>query len=426
MDEVELLKMHDELNKIRFKGCEDIRFGDVLYYTYKFVNNVGFLSGCKSFVKIFADGVYPKLYDVQVVGIPETIALFSHSYGGRQDHKKSFINATSVLDNCVKLFSSKRRFCLSGINKIFKAFKWSHQMKSAVPRLSDRMRYSSEMLQIYNSYRYIQRLIKKNKWNINALLVWCDVMQEDSYFVQKYNAQGKTTITLQHGFFNINSNSFAYEGSHSTYFLADSEASIELARKVGKKEKMIAVGSPHNFNKKEAALKTESREIKSIGIIMNAPMSAPREDNIEMIRSIQEYCRANGKTALLKLHPADDISVYRDVVDESVAAFCVKGCSIDEFESQIDVAVVSASTVFLTLLNDGIPTLLFARREYDPKLFYNVEELKFASAQEFSEKSQWLRSESYKEVIARIRKQYIVAGDVKDNYIRAYKQIGIL
>jgi len=426
MNEQELIKLHKNLNDTAFDDCKDVKVGDVLYYTYMFMGESRRFSGVKAFIKTMLKAVFPRGCDIEVIGTPKTIVLFSPDSVGRPDHKIAFKNATSVLDNCAKLFITKRKFSLRWVGKFFKVFKWNRQMKSGIARFADRMRCVSAFFDVYIEYCIFQRLLKKNGWDIETLLVYCDVMPNDSYFVQKFNAQGKTTVTLQHGFFNINDNAWAYKGSYSTYFLANSEASIELARKVGKEGKMVAVGSPHNFNDKAITQKSQLKELKTVGVIMNSPMSNYNNENLEMIRVVQEYCKANAKKALFKIHPSDDIGNYQAMLDDTVASFCESGCSVETFEKKVDVAVVSASTVFLSLLKDGLPVFLYVGQEYDPNMFYWVDELKFTTAHEFNKKCEWISTEDYNAVIARIKSTYIVDGDIKENYIKAYKQIGIL
>ncbi len=89
--------------------------------------------------------------------------------------------------------------------------------------------------------------VRKNNIAVRLLMTYCDVMPVDSYFTQKFNNDNKMTITLQHGTFNINNNSWGYLGSRSTYFLAESQAAKDTAIEAGYKGNMIVAGSPHHL-----------------------------------------------------------------------------------------------------------------------------------------------------------------------------------
>ena len=157
--------------------------------------------------------------------------------------------------------------------------------------------------------------------------------------------------------------------------------------------------------------------------------STPRkeeEDNINMLISVQEYCRMNNKKMIVKYHPANNPKDYAQYLDAGIVTTYGKEISIEQFGNIIDIAVVSASTVFTAMLKQWIPVFLYVREGHDPKLFGNVESLKFSSANEFKKLINWTKEKEFESDLIKLREFFLAPGNYETNYKKAFSDIGVL
>lgn len=281
-----------------------------------------------------------------------------------------------------------------------------------------------ELLRAYYDCNDVERYIRKNNLDIKFLVTYCDVMPVDCYFTQRFNSKGGASVTLQHGTFNTDTNSWAYLGSKSKYFLAESQAVIDSAKKVGYEGNMIAVGSPHTIDSQNTC-KPNAFKTETLGIIMNADM-IPIEENIGMIKTVQEYCKAHRKKLFLKYHPANNRDTYSEIIDTDFTKTYGTEISAEQFGEMVDVAIVSVSTVFNTMLMKWKPVLLFVRDGHDMMQFARTDDIKFLDSEQLSEKISFIDSPNYMKLMEKYRNYFLCSGKYEDNYRNAFKKIGIL
>lgn len=422
MRRLERYKTKEELNGISFYKCPGIKVGDVLHY--EIPEKIGFKKILKSLIKCVYYSVF-SFCDFNQVGVPKTLSLFSNSYRTRNDHRKAFDNVSELIDNQLVVTPARRKFGLSKIKYLFTPLVWVHQMKNTSARFSERIFLScGALLKAFYDCIDIEKYIKKNKLDIKYLVTYCDVMPVDSYITQYLKNNGIISVTLQHGTFITSSNSWAYLGSKSNYFLAESPFVVDDAKKVGYKGNMIAVGSPHTINS-EKTLEPELFKTETIGIIMNTDM-LPQEDNISMIKTVQKYCKDNNKKLLIKYHPSNIPSFYEKFIDLSFAKTYKTEISAEKFGDMIDVAVISSSTVFNTMLMEWKPVLLFVRDGHDIGLFSGTDEIKFENTEKLAEKIEIINTPEYKRLLEKYRNYFLCSGDYKENYKNAFREIGII
>lgn len=414
--------LEEKLNNLVFEGCEDVLVGDILHYSLDGEKNLK--SGIKDIICMLIKVAIRSNYDVQILGDGSNMTLFSSSYLGRQDHYAAFKAVTSIIENKISFESVTSKFDIRGIKHISIICKWNRIMKKIDCSFGERMCLLRDLFQAYRDYEFIEETIKKQNIIPKNLLVYCDVMPVDCFIVQKYKKRNCQIVTFQHGTFPIEKNAWPYVKSKSDFFLADSEASCDDARKVGYNGKIIAVGSPFQFQKKPVEI-VGPYKTDSIGIIMNS-ISLPVEDNIEMIRVVQDYCRENNKLLYIKYHPADKMEKYKNIVDSKV----VKGqyfneLSMDEFINMADIMIASASTAIKTTLSCNIPTLLFVRKGYDYKIYQKTDELKFENEKQLEEKVEKIEKD-FVDVMRRQNAYLNVTGSVADNYKKVYTSLGII
>lgn len=415
-------KLKEELNSIRFYKCSDIKIGDVLHY--EFPEKYGVKQIVKSLIKIVYYSIF-SFCNFMKEGTSKTLTLFSNCYSSRADHREAFDNVVELIDNKLVVTPSRKKLNLSNIKDIIVPLVWIYQMKDTSARLSERIVLSCGVLfRAYRDFDDVELYINKNGVDIRYVLVYCDVMPIDCYFIQKFNIKDIITVTLQHGMFSASLNSWAYLGSKSKYFLAESQSIIDAAKNIGYEGNMMAVGSPHNINTQVLCVPDVFRT-DVLGIVMNSEM-VPREDNISMIKIVEKYCKTNGKKLMLKLHPSNDRIVYEEFIDSSFVKIYGNEINAEEFGNMIDVAIVSASTVFNTMLMKWKPVLLFVRDGHDLDMFYGTEKIKFSNEKQFADKIDFINTHEYKALLEKYRSYFLCSGVYRENYKKALQKIGIM
>lgn len=400
--------IQSDLNKIDFIKCENIKMGDVLHYCINEEHTKERYKIIRILKNIFLKDSYKYINN----GRADMLALCSGDYNHRPEHKSAFKNVVALTDNNMIMICDNKVFCFSQIKYISLFIKWVKQLKSIFTELDERLYYSGHILKVFVAYNDWQNICKKNNIAVRLLMTYCDVMPVDSYFTQKFNNDNKMTITLQHGTFNINNNSWGYLGSRSTYFLAESQAAKDTAIEAGYKGNMIVAGSPHHLGDSG---ENKEKVMNSIGVVMNSPMQ-PIEDNLQMLKLVQDYCKQNNKKLYIKWHPADDNSKYLNILDKDNVYTYGTEISIDNFCSMMEIVVVSASTSFLTAIKLGIPTFLFIRKENDINLFPKTDYVKFSNIKELEKLISEINTEFYNQKVMEIKQYLIGTNNLKENY----------
>ena len=415
--------MRKKLNKIKLSKCEDIKVGDMLYFDFMLLNSFQKKNLPRSFFRIIYYSLFCS-FNIKTKGDPKIISLF-HA-GTRKDHKKAFFDVINLLDDnlIVTPIESKAKLSLLNLSKLYLPFIWVHEMKTVTKFLYIRWIAASLIYKAYVNNAYIERIINSKKYSIKYLLSYYDTEPFASFVTQKFNKKGIKTITLQHGYFDLSWNSWSYAGSKSKYFLADSPSSAENAKKTGYSGKVISVGSPHQLNDVLAPL-SNNQQIKRIGIIMNAS-DFGQDDNISMIQCLQKYATDKNIKLILKFHPQNNPEDYSQYIDNDIVEVVDKKESIDDFCKRIDLAIICASTVFTTMLKKGIPVLLFVRDGHDIQLFDKTDKFKFRNAFELSEKIKWINSSGYRKEYEIFQNYFLCPGNYKENYLRFFKEIGMI
>lgn len=409
------------LNLIHFDDCEDVLVGDVLHYAY--VGKKTVKTGIKDLIAIISKDSFISNYDFEIKGNGSNLVLFSSSYKDRKDHYNAFKDVVSIINNKLSVESISNKFDANGYKYFHLIKKWNKKLKEAKYAFGERMCILRGLFQAYKDYDTINHFIESHNIIIKNVLVYCDVMPVDCFVVQKYKAKGCKVITFHHGAFSIENNAWAYKKSKSDYFLADSHASCDDARQVGYAGNIIPVGSPFQFNSQEIKVEGPYTD-KVFGVVMNSSVD-PIEDNIEMIKTVQDYCKENGKTLYIKFHPADNSENYRNIIDNKyVMGQFFKEKTINDFIDLVDVVIVSSSTVIKTSLSKNKPTLIFVRKGFDTYKFRGTDEIKFSNKNELVKQVKKIE-DGFTDIMIRQNENLNVLGKVKDNYKCFYSSIGI-
>lgn len=402
-----------KINEIKFKDIEDILVGDMLHYRLEEAGN-GDLRNIFSML-------FFKNYDFKVSGNPDTLC-FSGCGKNRKDQMDAFCGVVELINNKVTMVQSEKKFSFIGLKNIAKLLVWNKQLKTVVPDKNKRIFLLGNMFHAYLAFKLFEQNKKRYSWNINKLVTFCDVLPTDYFFLSKLNDECDITVTLQHGVFSVTSNKWAYSGSRSKYFLLDSQHTVDGAVMSGYKGKPLAVGSIHNMNKTVEERVPVKNNV--IGVFCNSVIF-PEEDNTEMIRVVEAFCEVNGKKLLIKLHPTNDIAKYEKIINKQVSTICDKNVTVDEFAEQIELAIVGISTVFTAMLFKSIPSLLFYREGFDQNFYLNSEEVKFSTTERLKTLVEKIGTKDFNKIMERYKNYYLLSGNIKENYKRVFKEIGI-
>lgn len=409
-----------KLNEIKLIGCEHVLIGDVLHYSG--IGQIVPLKILKCMLGIIRK-ILVKKFTCFTSENPNTLCLFSSFVKGRKDHEKAFKDVADLVDNKIVVFPQKFKPTFHHLKYTRFLIDWNQKLKRIDIDLINRLWYINFIFDAFLIYKDYELEQEKNKWEIKNLITFCDVHPTDCFFVQKFNNANKTTITLQHGGVAISYDAWAYSGSKSDVFLADSPHTIENAKTVGYRGKIIPVGSMHCINDKSVQKPLFFKD-DIIGIIMNSPMM-PVEDNITMLETVQEYCKKYNKKVYIKYHPLNNRADYTHFVDSTVSTECEESTTIKMFFEMIDIAVVCDSTVFTTALFNWIPSLLFFREGFDQEKYLHTEDIKFKDSEQLRLLIDKIPTKEFEVLMENYRKYFLSPGEVKENYKKALNEIGI-
>lgn len=411
-------KIKERLNRLNLRGCEKILIGDMMHYAK--IDEPTFKTVSKQVLYLLKYLFFERC-EFFVSEEPTILCVFFSVK--RKDHEKAYDNVVELLEKKVVLKPLKKRVVFSHIKYAPYLLSWNTDLKKQGFLWFERLQYINYLFESFLGYKSYEKEKNKNNWEIDALLTFCDVHIKENFFVQMFNLQGKRTITLQHGAFSLAVDSWAYYGSKSDYFLMDSPHSVDCAKMVNYSNKAIPVGSMYCIND---PMVEEPISFKNtiIGVVMNSKM-APMQDNIEMLKTVQDYCKKRHKKAYIKYHPGNNPEDYKRFLDFDVVKECERTMTISEFLTCVDIIVVNDSTVFSTALLNWIPAFLFFREEYDNKKYLNSEKVKFNSEEGLDELIEKINSLEFRETITGYRNYYLTPGNISENYKNAFRKIGI-
>jgi len=409
-----------ELNKIQIKEFGNVRIGNMLHYVKELP--ISDFHVLKCIYHIIAKTLFFS-NEFLIKGNADTLFLFSNSYAGRRDLLANFDKVVSLSKNYLKMNGIKtKKLHLGYIINLMLLRQWDRQIAKEVPMLNERLYILSQLYGIYTDYIEYQSYVKKNNLKINKLLSFCDVHPIDYYFTHCFNEQGKTTVTVQHGVYCSDTNAWAYTESRSTYFLANSQYSIKEAVTAGKKEKgLCAAGLLSYINEKVIPRELNNRRI---GVILDGELL--HEDNVQMLKFMQAFCKKEKLELYIKLHPTSGIENYSDIFDfEYITEICGKEKNIFEFASSIDVAIIRNSTCLLELINQGIPCFIFSGQNQEVDVYKHMHEIRFSTEETIHCFLEEIMNCDYQEKFDKL-KRYLGDGEnATNNYKKLLHQIGI-
>ena len=415
----------DIVNNVNLGGIfSGLKLGDCLYYCIKGLDGAA-PSLMMSFARIIKRTAL-QYYSFEEQGSADTLFLFSESYGLRNDHLETFDRITGLAaSKLVMKPAGRKKVRLLNLTNLSSAFALNKKLKPVIEDKRLRWFAVQNLHTISEAFEEYVSYCKKRKIDCSKLASYVDVHAVDSFFTQKFNAERKLTVTMQHGTYSTTSNNgpWPFLGSHSDVFFANSKFAFDEARRAGyNTDRIRIVGLPSYIGEKRVE-KPQSFSATSLGLFLDGG-SFLSSDRI-LLENVQSCCKRMGVKLLVKLHPASDKKDYVDIIDKDVVEkFYSSEISVFDFLDMIDVAVVHGSTTLLECLRAWVPTFVFEESTGD--IYYNAKLLKVHSGAELEERIKKINSKSSIEEIAEAREYFCGSGNEKDNYLKELHKLGIV
>lgn len=430
MHEKEVMKAKALLNRAKLYGCQDILCGDALHYpiTYYEANKGNKRTPFIQFLRIVKISLF-KHYDIKRKGTPKTLFLASISYGGRTDLCEGLSKVTAYENNYLYMEPYRAiKISMKGIKELAKPFIWNFQLRKILKKRRFRWYCIAELYQASFDYALFRTICRKKKYTIKNLVCLCDVHCVDSFFTQKFNAKGMTTVTLQHGTMVANANTWAFTGSKSRYFLAQGDFTVDEGKIAGYPAagNMIPVGLISYVGQEEKCM-PKVHSIKTIGVVMNGEDGEHcKETNIAIIKLINEYRKKYQRKVIVKFHPTSSITDYEKYMEGDLRKYCYcKEITMLDFIHMSDAAVVWGSTGMIEMLKSWKPVMTIQTRETADDIYKNVELPRFRNEDELEAMLEEFGDAKSLTKLSRLRDYFCTSGNTTKNYINTLKRIGI-
>lgn len=242
-----------------------------------------------------------------------------------------------------------------------------------------------EAIDCYFAKMQISSLV--NESSIKLLVLFYDADSRDNYFSQYFQQLNIPTATLQHGIQlaprkgledNIDFAGIEFGCFISNYYLAWNEFTRQEAIKAGIKDNQIKVLGISKCIGKNPLLKKENSNV--IGLILDGKYE--EENNIPMIRLLNQLCVKYNIKYKLRYHPDYKGTEYLDYID---ARYCIatnKRETLNDFLSSVKLCIVANSTVLFELEFYSVPFIRYSSGNLKDKFvgyggisFNNYEEL---------------------------------------------------
>lgn len=340
MDNQELMQLQAEINNIKFKGCENVKVGDVLYYNLN--TQIGILEIVRGLLRMLRNEITDS-YEYKIYGMPNTIFLFSNSYITRKDHLATFEKVCETADDYVKIAATKRHLTMPA-DSLFLALIWVKQFKKLGKSIAWRISMASRLQQCYCDYRYVFRYLEKNRIELLNMVSLCDVMPVDDFFVQMCNSLGIRTVTLQHGIFYKGEH--AYTNSKSDYFLAHNLFSKNNAIKSGiSEDKVYIVGMPQLIGVYSKNV-VQRKNNGIIGVVLSGGENCEPYD-IELVNMVKGFKQKYNCKIYVKFHPGYGANKYSKSLLRGIDEIYEEEISAYDFSEKVDFTVDAGSSLFV-------------------------------------------------------------------------------
>lgn len=324
------------INRTRIPEFQNINLGEMLYTVVKsslerrIKNNLKYMLSVLAFHSV----------NFSKNGKGNDLFLYSFSYLGRQDHLLRTISASRCSQNSTTIISQKKfRIKLDFFNKMHFFLKWKDRLISNGVPNNAAFYLALILVDAYHSYCEIEEYLKKEKIIPSLFVSLCDGHPIDYYITSRMNECNVPTATLQHGLFS-HFEPWIFHNSHSKYFLAYNQMTIDEAQKSGKKDinHILIVGPPSLIGKNRNYNFTKTNFHK-IGVALLG--KGYEKQNEEIINIIRLLCEKSNYLFTVRDHA--DVHTPLPQMSNMVRD---RSENIETFIENSDFIVTGSSTVF--------------------------------------------------------------------------------
>ena len=451
LDEQEFERVKQALNKIEFPGCENVLIGDVLHYSIKYIN---IEHSIKRIIRLLYRkfSIYRRLlinnYSYKK-NTGDSLFLFSSSYGTRKEQRAVFLRLAGLFPlSSYACYDGKKRFSLRNLRYVGLFWKWKNLIKSVSDDAVVRVSILSHLCNVFLDYKDAERQFGENFASVQILISWCDCHPIDSFFTQKFNSMNKNTVELMHGSIgDKGNNKWSVLGVKSKNFIADSKNTKDMMERNNYAGKIYVCGYVYGIDsdfKKETAIK----DIKSFGVILSGESKVFHEANLSLCRDVARLkgkneadegdgendkdsedrknvsCLSN-TTILCKLHPTSRTSQYPQDCWNIFSHVYGSEISSTDFLSKIDAAIICPSTVLYEALYHNLPFLAHSDEENIYRGYGIPDEIAVHDMNELEEKLKRMLNGDFAKIYEELTDYYAIRGNVKENYLSAFHELGI-
>ena len=336
-----------KINKLSLYDCEEMKCGDVLHYTICAENKHGIFELIKQLIILIKIAFFDT-NNYELCGNANVLFLFGFSVS-RKDMYIKFNKLEAVIHNRLSINPfgkyKLRRYIFRNIKGLRIPLRWSTQLKDIITNPVERLKQISMLYRVYCDYNSFLDYERRNNLQVSKLVTLCDLHVTESFFTQKFNNIDKFTISLQHGTYSSVDNPYEFQGIKSKAFLVDGNFTKDEAKTagIGKNCKVIPVGllTSIGVNRQKRPDKYDNH---TIGLALEAEEC--REDNINSIEFMVQYCKAHSKKLILRFHPTSTIDSYNLILKKyNIVDYCSTEISIRDYAKMIDIGITRYSTM---------------------------------------------------------------------------------
>lgn len=412
---MEKTQLVEVLNNIRFKGLEDKKCGDALFFLLDNmeVECITRFNRLRAAARVLRGTLWEGI-GFQREGDGRIAFLFSNSYAGRSDYREWFDKITGLCEEKCRIVPAKKKLTLTGIKYIGHVFRWIKQCRNAGIDRQTGILISSVLYEGYADYIRIIGYMAQTPPKLFVTL--CDTHLIDSLVVQEYNSRGVDTATLQHGSFSA---SWVLQGSPSKFFLAYGKFTEEQCILSGMRpEKIRLLGMPHQIGVKYPA-KVCINNKNAIGVIFCGGRYAA--DDIRMLKTALEYGGRAGYKVYVKLHPGYGTDMYEFDGWKEVGQVFGNEINIGQFAQKVKFSITAGSTVLVEYMMKMIPVFSYDGRY---KIYQNITWCQFQNADELEEldKKYFADELLLRQKMTETREYFCISGDIAEHYREFFRQ----
>lgn len=342
--------------------------------------------------------------------------LFKRNEFNRSDYEtieNFFINSSLKKFNCFELSFGNRKFDINFIKNMLLYIKYRHQFKNI--SLNN---YKSNALKFLQASKYDKTYRKIiTELNINKIIVFCDIHENDNYLVQLANHMNISTYTLQHGMFNYESrkyddpNFLHCEASKAKYIFVWGQYTKDEFIKCGRKSESIFVsGNPKLPSRLTYDKKSFKNKAKFI-VVFDHSMYV--KSNINLLKIADSICKQTGLKYEVKMHPNNNINDYKKYSSL---------CSIF-YKNEIDYDYITNNAKFVICHNTAmyyeLTSFLVPTFRLKDEFFSNIDDIdfnKFSNDIELAEKLDYIKNNTdiYFKKLETYSKYYFYNGNLEN------------